>query len=93
MAFPNKARAMAASASPPDVGRRRCPALGVLFTFGLCPSCGLWPNKLRAKPEPGPSPEIHWPLRRGEATARHSGGKADTNQHPTLSAKATAPRQ
>jgi hypothetical protein len=48
----------AASALPPDVRRWLCPAVGAFCIFGLCPWCGLWPNKSEGlSPDQGHSPE------------------------------------
>ena len=42
-------------ALPPDV-RRGCAAPSAIRDYGLCPRFGLWPLKMRAKPEPGAQP-------------------------------------
>jgi len=51
---------------------------GAFFTFGLCPWCGLWPNKSEGlSPDQGHSPEIIWLLSAGHSHRLTSGGKAE----------------
>jgi len=49
-----------------------------LSTFGLCPWCGLWPNKTQGhSPNQGQSPGINLAAVRGHSHRRTSGGKAE----------------
>jgi len=50
------------------------------YILGLCPWCGLWPNKSEGlSPDQGRSPEIIWLLSAGLSHRReaNSGGKAE----------------
>jgi len=58
------------------VGMRR--RRGCFYTFGLCPWCGLWPNRSEGSARnQGRSPEIIWSVSAGRSHRLTSGGKAE----------------
>jgi hypothetical protein len=68
---------MLGSAWPPDVRRWLCPAVDAFHIFGLCPSCGLWPNNPEGMPEQkGPSRGNNLAAAGGHSHRRTSSGEA-----------------
>jgi hypothetical protein len=59
--------------------------IGAFYIFGLCPWCGLWPNKFEGlSPDQGISPEIIWPLSAGHSHRLTSDGRAEPDMAQTL---------
>ena len=51
---------------------------GAFYIFGLCPWCGLWPNKSKGlSPDQGHSPKSIGLLSAGQSHRLTSGGKAE----------------
>jgi len=76
----DKASRSYASASPPDVRRRLCPAVEVYFHFGATPLVRPFSKEIRsANWNKGTAQGIIWLLTAGQSHRLTSGGTAEPN--------------